>query len=169
MKFSIVAAVDEKNGLSKEGRIPWDIKQDMLMFKELTSSSIPEQINAVIMGRITQSTFKKGFLPKRKNIVISNTLKNDNPNITVVHNLDEALSVAEKERVDKIFHIGGARSYYDAIVHPECSSVYLTRVYNNFFCDTFFPSIPSYYKKVLESELLIENDNKFKFFKYDRL
>ncbi len=167
MKFSIVAAVDERNGLSKDGKIPWYIKQDIEMFKRLTSTASQGCTNAVIMGSVTQKTFKKGFLPRRKNIVISSRLVNDNTDIIIARSLDEALAIAERERVENVFHIGGARSYSDAIVHPECNSVYLTRVVGDFSCDTFFPDIPGHYKKVEESDLLSEGEYRFRFIHYN--
>ena len=43
--------------------------------------------------------------------------------------------------VQTMFAIGGARVYEEALAHPDCDAVYLTRVLSDAECDTFMPSL----------------------------
>lgn len=45
-------------------------------------------------------------------------------------------------KINQIFIIGGASIYQQAITSPYCRFVYITEIYKDFKCDTFFPSLP---------------------------
>ena len=47
MKINLIAAVDQNLAIGKEGKIPWEIKEDLKFFREQTLDS------AIIMGRAT--------------------------------------------------------------------------------------------------------------------
>jgi len=174
MNFHIVVAVDIRNGISKDGKIPWRIPADIRRFRDLTTkTSDPSKQNAVIMGRKTMDSLPMGFLPGRKNIVISRRLSKrlkQTQEISVARSLDDALEIAGADRnnVESAFHIGGARSYADAITHPDCAGIYLTRVYSDFECDLFFPAIPPYYKIKSQSEVMKDAGLNFMYINYIR-
>ena len=76
-KFSIILATDSNYGISKNNQIPWNIKEDMKFFKEITSHySFDEDYvkNTIIMGRNTADSIGKP-LPDRHNICITNITK----------------------------------------------------------------------------------------------
>ena len=67
--------------------------------------------------------------------------------------IDEALILTQsetmKQKIENIFVIGGGEIYKQAILLPECTKVYLTVVDDTTPCDTFFPSIPSFYSQTV--------------------
>lgn len=136
-KFSIIVAVEPDNGIGNNNSIPWHSKEDLQFFKETTSNSV------VIMGRKTFESLGGKILPNRVNIVVSNTMKN-NEKYIVVKTLKEALSlelykVLKKEV--KVFIIGGERLYKEALEKYSelCNKVYITYIKTSYECDTFFP------------------------------
>jgi dihydrofolate reductase len=187
MKFSIIAAADEKMGIGIGNKLPWRLKGDLKYFSDVTTTAAPGKINAVIMGRKTWESLpaKARPLRDRLNIVLSrgghelnegepnwvlkaNSYTKDGANISA--SLYEALDELEMmSEVDKVFVIGGASLYVQAIAHPDCEKIYLTEVKGEFRCDAFFPYIPdSILKKISESKEQEEGGIKYRFVVYRR-
>ena len=79
MNVNLIVAVDKNtHGIGKNGRIPWNNKDDMKWFKNVTTG---DGNNSVIMGRNTYESIGKP-LPNRINIVIREFKFNGNINIT---------------------------------------------------------------------------------------
>ena len=116
MPFDIVVAHDIKNGIGINNTLPWECPPDMAYFKKLTINSHSNQQNTVIMGRKTWESIPERFrpLPKRTNIVVSNTLKTLS-NATIATSLSDALNIANPDT--SIFVIGGAQIYQEALNH----------------------------------------------------
>jgi dihydrofolate reductase len=55
----------------------------------------------------------------------------------VVHSLDEALALVDKQK--QVFIIGGGEIYKQAM--PYCNVLEITRVHETYEADTFFPPI----------------------------
>lgn len=72
----IVAHTFDKNGIGKDGNMPWSIPEDLEHFKELTTRSGDDgnNFNIVIMGRKTWDSIPAKFKPLRGrfNVVLSN-------------------------------------------------------------------------------------------------
>ena len=72
----IVAHTFDKNGIGKDGSMPWSIPEDLEHFKELTTHSGDDgnNFNIVIMGRKTWDSIPVKFKPLRGryNVVLSN-------------------------------------------------------------------------------------------------
>jgi len=152
-KFSIVVAVDAKNGIGINGQLPWTLPEDMKHFRRLTCGE-PWDTNAVIMGRKTWESIPLKFrpLPKRNNVVITRNKTYEVPDgVCVAGSLGESLSVNAK----KIFVIGGAEIYAEAIKHKDCEGLYITRIQNEYECDTFLSAYEDLYK---QSEVLASLD-----------
>lgn len=62
--------------------------------------------------------------------------------VFVAKSLDQALAHARSvsPRVETVFVIGGSQPIRDALKHSACSTVYLTRLAQEFDCDTFIPA-----------------------------
>lgn len=139
-RFSIICTTDIANGIAKEGELPFDCKSCVTFFKKTT---VGNNRNAVIMGRITYETFGDA-LPDRHNVVVSRTLRQeDHHDITVCSSFYEALSVlgGGSKKYDEIFVIGG-ESLFNEAVHNYlylCNRVYVSRLKNSYNCDQFFP------------------------------
>lgn len=168
MKKWIIVACDDKNGIGKNGDLPWDLKKDLKHFKKITTESLDDsKKNAVIMGRKTWESIPDQVrpLPERDNIVLSR-----NPNFSakgaqVYASLEEAFQNLPEEKYESIFIIGGANLYHQAIQLDEIEGIYLTKVSGDFNCDVFFPEID---KSKYQAEILFgeeeENGISYQFF-----
>lgn len=85
--------------------------------------------------------------------------------VVVVSDLADALeAAAANAQVEKIFVIGGATVYKQALLLPECTHIYLTVVKHEFECDTVMPVVdvttfpldPSYTEHVVEGDVEYE-------------
>lgn len=172
MKFSIIAAADERMGIGLNNNLPWKLKGDLKYFSEVTTNAAPGKMNAVIMGRKTWESLP-GFarpLKGRLNVVLSRSENALPSGVMGGRSLDDAFQkLAARGDLDLVFIIGGASLYAQAINHPGCESVYLTNVKGDFNCDAFFPFIPDViFKKVSESKEQEENGIKYRFAVYKR-
>jgi dihydrofolate reductase len=135
--FSIVVAVDAQLGIGKAGALPWRLKEDMKHFRELTTGAG----NTVIMGRKTWESIPEKFrpLPNRCNIVLSkNAPETGFRGAFAANSLNMALSAMSPDD-GKTFVIGGGEIYHEAIQHPACTELWITRVGASFDCDVTFP------------------------------
>ena len=72
--FDIILACDINNGIGKNNKLPWKIKEDMEYFKTKTTySEYPDYKNVVIMGYNTWISIPNKFRPLkgRINIIIT--------------------------------------------------------------------------------------------------
>jgi dihydrofolate reductase len=144
--FSVIVAVDEKDGIGKTGKIPWNMPEDMAFFKSLTTTvTEPEKQNVVIMGRKTLESMNMRPLKSRFNICVSKTLKNEDfvhyTNMAIVGSFEDALRVAKNVNNEKIFVIGGSQLYNEAIWHGHCKEVIYNKIVGDYDCDTFLPKL----------------------------
>jgi dihydrofolate reductase len=133
MKISIVVAIAEDYAIGKNNGLLCHLPADMKMFRELTTG------HTVIMGRKTFESLPNGPLPKRKNIVISHTLRNKaGDNYFVCSSLEKAFELCANE--EEVFIIGGAQIYREAL--EKADFLYVTWIKHSFAdADTFFPVI----------------------------
>ncbi|HEX6243645.1 MAG TPA: dihydrofolate reductase [Polyangiales bacterium] len=138
--FSVIVAADEALGIGREGKLPWHLPGDMAFYKRTTSEAPAGKQNAVIMGRKTYASIPPQFRPLKNRLNVVLTRQRDqafDPGVEQVDSLDAALRVARaRHDVAKLFVIGGGELYREALVHPDCSELLLTRVHARFDCDT---------------------------------
>ncbi len=152
----------------------------MAYFTRITSKTSIEKEglkNAVIMGRNTWFSIPEKYrpLPNRVNCVISRTLTQVP---SAAHFLfsslpDSMASLSLMDDIDKIFVIGGASLYTEALTMNECDKIYVTHIDEHFECDTFMPQVDmSVYHAVtlddVPTEEQQENGIKFKYAVYQR-
>ncbi|HAT70411.1 MAG TPA: diacylglycerol kinase [Flavobacteriaceae bacterium] len=126
----MIAAAAENNALGKDGDLVWHLPDDFKRFKKLTTG------HHIIMGRKTFESFPKP-LPNRTHIVITRNRDYTKEGCIVVHNLEDALKIAEGDT--QPFIIGGGEIYKLALNASE--KIELTRVHDTFEADAFFPEI----------------------------
>ncbi len=126
-EFSLIVAFDHNMVIGVDGYLPWKLSADLQNFKRLTLN------NAVIMGRKTFESIGKP-LPERQNIVVSRSLNETIPNITITRTIEEAMGVSKAK---KTFFIGGSEIYKVALGLVD--SIYLTLVDTSSIGDTLFP------------------------------
>ena len=151
-----ILAVDSMNGLAKNEKIPWKSKTDMTFFKNKTLG------NTVVMGSKTLLSLPNALpLNNRTNIIVTNQ-KEKYSNIygTIDNifflNLEQNVHFMKKNIHNKFFIIGGNEIYN--LLLPYCSTIWLTRIKQNYYCDLIFNyDISTYTKNVIyeDSELEI--------------
>ena len=170
MTFSIIVAMDKNRGIGKEGGLVWHLPEDMGHFKKITMDAPAGQKNAVIMGRKTWKSIPECFrpLPGRINVILSRNNHFEVPaECLKCRGLDEAFAaLTARKDLGKIFIIGGASIYEQAIRLPSCKALYMTEIKEICDCDVFFPEIPGYFKKVAEGPELCQNNLHFSFIEY---
>lgn len=171
--FTIIVALDEENGIGKNGGLAWHISGDLKSFKTLTTAvKAPGMRNAVIMGRKTWDSLPEKFrpLPARLNVVLSKNADIDLPQgVLSFTGLDEALNdLVSDNTIDKVFVMGGAQVYAQAISHPACEGLHVTHVQGDFDCDVFFPEIPDIFEQKESSLPLNEGERSYYFAYYGR-
>lgn len=152
--LNLIVAKAKDNAIGKNGKIPWNIPEELQYFKEITVNSV------VIMGRKTYESIGHP-LSQRINIVISNTKKYSGENLYIVSSLNDALELANRYNKE-VFIIGGERLYKETI--DIVDKMYITEVFIDVKeADTFFPAIDNSkydidYGKILGNEIKYRKD-----------
>ena len=166
-KYDIIVATDLNRGIGKNNQLPWRIPTDLKYFRDLTSiTPVPDVKNAVIMGRKTWESIPAGYRPlkDRVNVVLTRNKDYSLPQgVFKADSLDNALTLLSRGPVDRVFVIGGADVYAQAMQDERCGLLYLTEVRNRFDCDTFLPDYRLFYQLVSCSEVMMENNLEFCF------
>lgn len=134
LKYSTILAVHVDNlGIGYKNKLPWHLKEDMLHFKLTTMSNDAEYPNIVIMGRRTWSSIPENMKPlvNRYNIVISSSTLDQKEKLPhyVAPSVTDAMCHVEtvvKSSYHKVFLIGGANLFDNALTDSKCKTIYLT-------------------------------------------
>ena len=156
--LSIIACISQTNrAIGYQNRLLYHIKSDLTRFRELTTG------HAIIMGRKTYESLPNGALPHRRNIVVSNSMK-EMEGCEVYPNLEAALKAAEG-KTEETFIIGGESIYRQSL--PAAHKLYLTVVDDApQQADAFFPEINPKEWELIEKEMRNENGLSFSFLTY---
>lgn len=114
--IGLIVARSKNNVIGKNGEIPWKIKGEQKLFRELTTGNI------VVMGRKSYEEIGHPLL-NRKNIIVSRTVQYEGENLITVSSLEEALKIANNSDV---YVAGGYGLYKEAI--PYVDKMYITEV-----------------------------------------
>jgi len=154
MITSLIVAIDQNNGIGKNGDLLWHLPKDMAFFKRTTLG------HPIITGRKNYFSIPKRFRPlkERSNIIITrdHSLKEEGAYIT--HSIKEAFK-AQEESPKELFVIGGGEIYKQFLDLNLIDKMYITHVHHSFDADTFFPKINLNLWKI-DSEILHTKDEK---------
>lgn len=129
----IIAAIDRKGAIGKNGDLLFHLRDDLRRFKAITMG------NTLVMGRRTFESLPGGALPGRRNIVITRSVDFSAPGVDVAKSPEEAIAMAASGPGDT-FVIGGGQIY--AATLPLADVLDLTVVdREDPEADTFFPVI----------------------------
>lgn len=138
MKINLIVAVAQNGAIGINGKLPWDISEDLAYFKRLTIG------HPIIMGRKTFESIGRA-LPDRLNIVISeqeNYHDTTTEIISVYSSISQAIdackSITTDDKAHEIFIIGGTETYRQALAMGIIDRVYLTEIHHDFKGDAFF-------------------------------
>jgi len=147
MEINLIAAADLQNGIGKDGKLLYHIKEDLQYFKKQTLNNI------VIMGRKTLESLPNGrALNNRINIVITRDKDFKCSTAIVVNSIEEsikAINFFDDVNSDlKAFVIGGASIYKQFMQYAD--NIYLTKIYDVKQADSHFPEMLNTDWKLLE-------------------
>jgi dihydrofolate reductase len=143
--ISIIAAVSENGVIGSKNALPWHLPDDLLFFKKQTWGKL------LIMGRATFESIGKNLIG-RDIIVISRDKSYKKEGISVVNNLEEALS--SKINTQEILIAGGGQIYAQTINRAD--KMYLTLVHTKIseeptYNITYFPKVDLNYWEEIHS------------------
>ena len=144
MLYSIIIASCLNGGIGYDNTIPWNIKEEIKLFKKITTGYIDNtKVNAIIMGRNTWNSLPDKPLRNRLNIVITTDKNFPNfNNLISFSNLDNAFNYCETNvNINNVFVIGG-KSIYDTCLYNDKYSkniekIYLSVIYYNYDNNVF--------------------------------
>ncbi len=149
MKYNIIVAMCKyNNGIGLEGALPWNIKEDLQYFSQMTKG---KGNNAVIMGRNTYTSLKKAGLPGRDNFVLSSSLQLNFPiqeerykmathhTVRTAANIESVLLMCSANNYDTVWVIGGGNIYRQFLELKLIDKCYVTLIHKLFECDATFP------------------------------
>jgi dihydrofolate reductase len=158
--LSIIVAVDESGGFGKDGKIPWNIPEDMKHFQEVTKGGVCimgrktyEDMLAMTMARKEKKATKEtgspptaaelqrtitDILPGRESFVVTRNTDYIAQGATAVTNIREAIQRLDETDHREIFIIGGEKIFIEALSWTR--TIYLTIIKGDTYqCDKYFP------------------------------
>lgn len=133
MLSMIVAYAKNEKGelvIGKDNALPWNIKEDMVWFREQTAGS------AIIMGRKTFESIGR-VLPRRLNVIVTKDPDYRVEGAHVFTNLDEAI-LFSCDSGREVFIIGGESLYTQCL--NRIDRLYVTFIKDKKYeGDSFFP------------------------------
>ena len=172
LKFSMILAMDAKNGIWRQNDLPWRIKKDMQYFKEITTQTRDEnKINAVIMWRKTWESIPEKFRPlsDRMNCVLTRDREYEDNGCVSYTSLEECLEDTKNNiLIENIFIIGGSQLYNWVLGDERLDKIYLTRVEWEYKCEVFFDWVPDKFLLESASEKYTQWEYSFVFEVYKR-
>ena len=165
--FKIIACINQKRALGKDGKLLYTIKNDLLNFKRQTLG------NVVIMGRKTFESIGCVPLADRINIIMTENrdycVDSSFGNVYIVHSVADVFNLCETLLCDKeFFVIGGSSIYKQFLDSGMVDEMFLTIVNDDSEGDTYFPDINMdewyvYYKSMAQTSSYMNNDTSFYF------
>lgn len=130
MRYNAILAMNRKNVIGRNNKIPWYIPEDLNYFRRITQNQV------VIMGRKTFESLPKGPLPNRINIVLT-TEPSNYKDIEKIHtgtlyftkyeDLNNLLNEIEIAVIEKQLYIIGGSEIYN-LFYPHYKAIHLTIV-----------------------------------------
>jgi dihydrofolate reductase len=155
MIISLVVAAATNNAIGKEGKLPWNLPNDLKHFKNVTWGM------PVIMGRKTFDSLGKP-LAGRKNIVITRQPNWSAEGVVTVKSNDDALFLVKETDTKEAMVIGGGEIF--KAVFDKANRIYLTRVDAEPEADAYFPVIsPNQWKLVSQKDYEADEKNAYNY------
>lgn len=160
-KISMIWAMDRNRLIGRDNGMPWRLPAEQAYFRRITSG------HAILMGRKTYDSLSMKPLPKRHNIVLTRDLNFQADGCTVIHTVEEARRVAEREM---LFIIGGSEVY--SLFLPVADRLYITEIDHAFKGDAYFPEFDlTEWTEVSREPGLTDEKNpyRYEFLVYERV
>lgn len=159
---TIIAAIAKNNALGKNNDLIWHLPADLKRFKQVTTG------HHILMGRNTFESIGKP-LPNRTTIIITRNNNYFQNGCLIANSIEQAIELAKND--DKIFIIGGAQIYKEALKNKLVDKLDITLVHEEFEADVFFPEIDSnQWQETFRKDCKADEKNKYdySFISYER-
>ncbi len=155
--ISMIFAQSVNGYIGKDGKLLFNIPEDMRRFKKVTSGKV------VIMGRKTWESLPENFrpLPDRINVVLTRNKHINYPGATICSSLKEAI---DKFPDKDIYIIGGESLYREGLDYVD--AIYQTVVFEDKEGDARAPIISKDWYITESSDLLEHDDISYQFIIY---
>lgn len=157
----LIAAVSKNQIIGLDGKLPWNLPEDLRRFRQLTLGHI------IIVGRKTYNSLPgppENPLDGRQLIVLTKQrdgFKNSS-NVIFTDGLDRAHELIEKAATeDRRVFVGGGPSIYSGLI-KHCSKAYITYLDREFTGDAKFPAFDMDNWIIEQNQEYIKNDGDFK-------
>lgn len=150
----LIAAIDRRRGIAKNGDQPWQIPADTMHFRQQTL----KHGGSVVMGRKLYELIGHP-LSGRRNLVLSQTQERIE-GVEVIHDL----SILDTS--GDVCIIGGEAVFAQTIERAD--ELYLTHIEADFGCDQFFPEFEQDFQLLQEDPLREQNGFLFRYCVYGR-
>jgi dihydrofolate reductase len=126
--ISIIVAADNNLAIGAKNRIPWRLRDDLVMLKRLTEG------HTVILGRKSYDSMVGYYdkssrpMPGKTYIIVTRNVeyKPTRDNARVVHSIDDAIALGKELGDEQVFSIGGGDIFSATL--PYADRVYFTKV-----------------------------------------
>jgi dihydrofolate reductase len=166
-KIISIAAISPEGLLAIDGKMPWNIEEDLTKFSLLT------QNNTVVMGRKTWESLGKKCLKNRINYVVTrkiNTGLISGTSALIAPGIDEAISDSQlRYPLHDIFIIGGNEIYKQTMLIWD--EIYLTIIKKEFinytegietYLSVYYKDIDTIFEEVSSIETKYATYKKYK-------
>lgn len=167
-KFIIVACINQKQAIGKNGKLLYHIRNDISNFAKMTSFN-----GVLIMGRKTFESLPNGEpLKDRVNIILTSNVEygvTPADNVFVANSIEDTIDLCEALFPDKeLFVIGGESIYQQFLDKGLVSEMRLTVVNDETEGDAHFPELKDeewyeYYKSMAQVSTWEGVDTSFYF------
>ena len=155
--ISIIVAIDEHNGIGKNGDLLCHLPNDLKHFKAITSG------HTVIMGKRTYFSLPHHPLPNRRNIVISDIEGEQIEGAEMAYSIEQAVALINPD--EEAFIIGGGMVYKQFMDNNAklTDKLYITHILHHWDdADTFFPAIsPEIWKEISSERCEADDQNPY--------
>ena len=163
--MNFIVAVTNDYAIGKNNDLLFHLPTDLKYFKATTLNKV------VVMGDKTYFSLPKRPLPNRTNIVLSSNPDFNDPDVTIVRNLDELFEELKKYDTNDVFVSGGATVYN--LLMDYCKKAYITKIDKVVPADTYIKNIEQMNNWTLESSSETQTENglnfSFKVFKNQKV
>lgn len=145
-----IAAIDDKYGLAKAGKIPWKLPSDIAYYNAKIRHT------TVLMGWGTFVSMGQKPVPTSRTIVVTHNVIN-NPNVETIDDIPAYIAALDTD----LWVIGGGQIFAQTL--EAADELYLTRVEGDFDCDVLFPPFEHLFRRVQVGKPQQENGITFRF------
>jgi dihydrofolate reductase len=150
----ILAAIDDKRGMAKENKLPWNLPTDVKRYRDLMNT----YGGNILVGRSTYMQMKDVL--KNNNVYLATTTIDAMEGVHIVKDIKDFLGNFNQD----LWIIGGAKVFEDSISFAD--ELILTRVEGDFNCDVFFPDFENEFVEFSKEDVMSENGVSFQFVNY---